>query len=153
MRPVASVVLTVVRVVPLLFTRVSIEVEGRDVTVDVVRLVVLLVVDFGVVVFAELALLVEVLLSPRTLVPVRLVVLTVDVVCLVTVEELGLFGLDALVELVVSPVRRLLPDVVVLVLVVGLDCELVELLPLWRVTSVRRSPALRTVTPEVVGPE
>lgn len=134
MRPVASVVLTVVRVVPLLFTRVSIEVEGRDVTVDVVRLVV-------------------VLLSPRTLVPVRLVVLTVDVVCLVTVEELGLFGLDALVELVVSPVRRLLPDVVVLVLVVGLDCELVELLPLWRVTSVRRSPALRTVTPEVVGPE
>lgn len=119
MRPVASVVLTVVRVVPLLFTRVSIEVEGRDVTVVVVRLVVL----------------------------------TVDVVCLVTVEELGLFGLDALVELVVSPVRRLLPDVVVLVLVVGLDCELVELLPLWCVTSVRRSPALRTVTPEVVGPE
>lgn len=134
MRPDASVVLTVVRVVPLLFTRVSIEVEGRDVTVEDVRLVV-------------------VLLSPRTLVPVRLVVLTVDVVCLVTVEELGLFGLDALVELVVSPVRRLLPDVVVLVLVVGLDCELVELLPLWRVTSVRRSPALRTVTPEVVGPE
>lgn len=136
MRPVASVVLTVVRVVPLLFTRVSIEVEGRDVTVEDVRLVV-------------------VLLSPRTLVPVRLVVLTVDVVCLVTVEELGLFGLDALVlvELVVSPVRRLLPDVVVLVLVVGLDCEFVELLPLWRVTSVRRSPALRTVTPEVVGPE
>lgn len=134
MRPVASVVLTVVRVVPLLFTRVSIEVEGRDVTVEDVRLVV-------------------VLLSPRTLVPVRLVVLTVDVVCLVTVDELGLFGLDALVGLVVSPVRRLLPDVVVLVLVVGLDCELVELLPLWRVTSVRRSPALRTVTPEVVGPE